>query len=136
MTALLEACGLRVDVGGRTVVQHLDLALRPGERLAVLGRNGAGKSSLLATLAGLRSPAAGEIRLQGKPYADRPARDAARLRAWLGQVHYDPFASTVLETVLTGRHPHLGRWDWESAADARLMAASTLSFGMFTARAF
>jgi len=122
MTALLEACGLRVDVGGRTVVQHLDLALRPGERLAVLGRNGAGKSSLLATLAGLRSPAAGEIRLQGKPYADRPARDAARLRAWLGQVHYDPFASTVLETVLTGRHPHLGRWDWESAADARIAA--------------
>lgn len=119
-TTLLEARGLRVEVGGRSVVQRLDLTLSVGERLAILGCNGAGKSTLLATLAGLRAPAAGDVLLAQKPYSEWSMRDAARQRAWLGQVQHDPFASTVLETVLTGRHPHLGRWDWETAADAQI----------------
>lgn len=114
---LLEACGLQVDVGGRTVVAGLDLALEAGQCLGILGRNGAGKSTLLATLAGLRPPAAGEVRLEGEPFTRFSPREAARRRAWLGQVQADPFASGVLETVLTGRHPHLGRWQWESEDD-------------------
>ena len=46
------------------------------------------------------------------------------MRAYLAQHQSDPFASTVLETVLVGRHPHLGRWDWESATDRRIAAAA------------
>jgi iron complex transport system ATP-binding protein len=84
---------------------------------------------LLATLAGLRTPAGGSV-LLGAP-ALRPAaspREAALRRAWLGQFAADPFGSTVLETALTGRHPHLGRWDWESKRDAEL-ARSALRRG-------
>lgn len=131
MTApLLATHGLQVEVGGRRVVAGLDLALRPGERLAILGRNGAGKSTLLATLAGLRPPAGGEVRLAGRSYGELTAREAARLRAWLGQVQSDPFASGVLETVLTGRHPHLGRWQWESREDARIAREALAAVGL------
>ena len=121
MTApLLEARQLAVDIGGRRVVDRLDLALAGGERLAILGRNGAGKSTLLSTLAGLRPPATGAVLLDGEDCSLLPAREAALRRAWLGQFQNDPFGSTVLETALTGRHPHLGRWAWESPRDAEL----------------
>jgi len=130
MSALLEVRALAVDIGGRRVVDRLDLTLQAGERLAILGRNGAGKSTLLATLAGLRPPAAGAVRLGGDDSAALAARDAALRRAWLGQFQNDPFGSTVLETALTGRHPHLGRWHWESPHDAGLARAALAAVGL------
>jgi len=51
--------------GGREVFAALDFAVESGEALAVTGRNGAGKSSLLRMIAGLLVPAAGAIRLEG-----------------------------------------------------------------------
>ncbi|MCL2523591.1 MAG: ABC transporter ATP-binding protein [Betaproteobacteria bacterium] len=130
MSPLLEARALAVEIGGRRVVEQLDLTLAPGERLAILGRNGAGKSTLLLTLAGLRPPAAGAVLLGGVDGAALPAREAALRRAWLGQFQNDPFGSTVLETVLTGRHPHLGRWAWESSGDAELARAALAAVGL------
>jgi len=130
MTCLLEARQLRVEVGGRCVVRSLDLTLAKGERLAILGCNGAGKSTLLSTLAGLRPAASGAVLLAGDDYRQLPARTAALRRAWLGQHLADPFGSGVLETVLTGRHPHLGRWEWESARDAQLARSALASVGL------
>ncbi|HSG23463.1 MAG TPA: ABC transporter ATP-binding protein [Azonexus sp.] len=127
---LLEARQLVVEVGGRCVVSQLDLAVGAGERVAILGRNGAGKSTLLSTLAGLRQPAAGAVLLDGEDCTLMPPRQAALKRAWLGQFQADPFGSTVLETALTGRHPHLGRWDWESTRDAELARGALKAVGL------
>ena len=127
---LLEARQLSVEIGGKTVVDRMNLTLLPGERLAILGRNGAGKSTLLSTLAGLRPPLAGAVLLDGEDCALLPARQAALRRAWLGQFQADPFGSTVLETALTGRHPHLGRWDWESKRDAELARGALAAVGL------
>ena len=127
---LLEARQLGVDIGGKTVVDRLNLSLQPGESLAILGRNGAGKSTLLSTLAGLRPPRAGAVLLDGEDCALLPPRQAALRRGWLGQFQSDPFGSTVLETALTGRHPHLGRWDWESKRDAELARGALKALGL------
>jgi len=121
---LLEARQLTVAIGPRTFCRDLDLTLLPGERLAILGRNGAGKSTLLSVLAGLRAPQAGEVRLDGATYAELGAHSSAQLRGWLPQSRGDAFASTVLETALVGRHPHLDRWGWESAKDAQIVRAA------------
>jgi iron complex transport system ATP-binding protein len=121
---ILETRHLAVSIGPHQVCRDLDLALTAGERLAILGRNGAGKSTLLATLAGLRHADSGELRVDGQTYPDLGLRAAARIRGWLGQDRSDPFASTVLEAVLTGRHPHLSRWSWESPSDARIARAA------------
>ncbi len=127
---ILEAGNLAVSIGPHRVCESLNLTLAPGERLAILGRNGAGKSTLLATLAGLREPDAGELRVEGRSYAELGLRTAARLRGWLGQERGDPFATTVLETVLAGRHPHLSRWAWETPADAGIARTALGALGL------
>lgn len=115
---LLETRQLTVGIGDRVFCRALDLKLYAGERLAILGRNGAGKSTLLSVLAGLRAPLAGEVRIKGQSYAALGARKSALIRGWLPQTRGDAFASTVLETALVGRHPHLDRWGWETDRDA------------------
>lgn len=118
---LLETRKLTVSIGDKTFCRDLDLSLQAGERLAILGRNGAGKSTLLSALAGLRAPQAGEVLINGSSYAALGARRSALVRGWLPQARGDAFASTVLETALVGRHPHLDRWGWESEKDAKIV---------------
>ena len=118
---LLESRKLSVGIGQRLFCRELNFQLQPGERLAILGRNGAGKSTLLAVLAGLRAAQGGTVQLSGKSYAALGTRQSALIRGWLPQARGDAFASTVLETALVGRHPHLARWGWESTNDARIV---------------
>jgi len=122
--ARLECRGLDVGVKGRRLVAGLDFTARSGRFIAVLGRNGVGKTMTLHTLAGVRTPAAGEVRLDGRTLADWPANARARRLALLPQTTEDPFPATVLETALIGRHPHLLFWQWEGPDDlARAQAA-------------
>jgi ABC-2 type transport system ATP-binding protein len=72
--------GLTKSYGGRTVVDQLDLDVHPGEVLGLIGANGAGKTTSVECLQGLRRPDAGEIRVLGLD----PARDADRLRPQIG----------------------------------------------------
>ena len=117
---VLEADALAVQVAGRRLCSPFDFRLEAGQCLALIGANGAGKTTLLHTLAGLRAPAAGRVLFDGRAVNTWAATDAARFRGLLAQQQPDHFAATVLETVLIGRHPHIGRWAWESEEDRRL----------------
>jgi iron complex transport system ATP-binding protein len=108
---------LSVSVPGRMLVRELDAALRPGRIVALLGRNGAGKSSLLHVLAGLRPAASGEVELEGRALPKWPRGEFALRVALLPQASDDPFPGSVLESALVGRHPHIDFWQWESEAD-------------------
>jgi iron complex transport system ATP-binding protein len=112
------ACGqLTVEVAGRVLVRNLQLQIASAAVTAVLGRNGAGKTMTLHTLAGLRAPARGTVLLDGEALANWPRRALARKLGLLTQTTEDPFPSTVLDSVLVGRHPHIDFWRWESDAD-------------------
>jgi iron complex transport system ATP-binding protein len=113
----LACSAVTVSVPGRVLVRDLDVVLKSGRMVAVLGRNGAGKSSLLHVLAGLRPPASGSVAWQGRELGHWPRRELARHVAFLAQAGEDPFPGTVLESALVGRHPHIGFWQWESEAD-------------------
>jgi iron complex transport system ATP-binding protein len=130
MSALMVAQNLTVRIGARLVCRALDLEVFPKETLVILGRNGAGKSTLLSTLAGLRPPAAGHVLLAGQSYAAHGPRNAARWRGWLGQRQDDPFPASVLETAIAGRHPHLGRWQWEGREDLRVTRQALQDAGL------
>jgi iron complex transport system ATP-binding protein len=127
---MLTATGLDVSIAGIAVCRALDLTLNGGESLAILGRNGAGKSTLLATLAGLRPAQGGTVSIAGIALPARDGRALATQRGYLAQQQNDAFATEVLEAVLAGRHPHLSRWEWESAADRRIAAQALDQVGL------
>jgi branched-chain amino acid transport system ATP-binding protein len=82
--AALELRGIRAGYGATVVLEALDLRIAPGECVAVLGRNGVGKSTLLATIMGHTTLQGGTIGLAGRDIASwRPHR---RARAGLGWV--------------------------------------------------
>lgn len=127
MNILLQTRGLSVEIAGKTICQALDLQIRANQSWAILGMNGAGKTTLLHTLAGLRSPQAGRIELLGKDIANLNKRTIAANLGVLLQDYEDAFPGTVLQTVLTGRHPHMKSWQWESADDIAI-AKQALAF--------
>ena len=66
---LLELKDLRAGYGGKPVLQGVNLSVRKGEIVAVIGRNGVGKSTLMKTLIGLIGTMSGEIRFSGRDIA-------------------------------------------------------------------
>jgi fructose transport system ATP-binding protein len=73
---ILQARGLVKRFGRVTALDHADFELYPGEVLAVIGDNGAGKSSLIKCLSGAQVPDEGEILLEGQPVTFRRPQDA------------------------------------------------------------
>ncbi|MBV9078482.1 MAG: ABC transporter ATP-binding protein [Methylobacteriaceae bacterium] len=72
---MLEVRGLAAGYGGTEVLRGIDLAVGPGEIVAVLGANGVGKTTLNKTLSGILSARRGEIRFDGQRLDNRPARE-------------------------------------------------------------
>ena len=116
----LRCAGVFISVPGRTLVENLDIDIRAGEVLAVLGPNGVGKSLTLHTLAGLRSADGGVTSLDGQSVTELPRQRIATRVALLPQYVEDVFPATVFDTVMIGRHPHIPRFQWESERDRRI----------------
>ena len=101
---VMQAKGLVKRYGRVTALDGADFELREGEILAVIGDNGAGKSSLIKCLSGATVPDAGEIRLDGRPVHFRSPIDARR--AGIETVYQDLAvapAMTIAENLFLGR---------------------------------
>lgn len=101
--ARLEVAGLSAGYGPTQIVQNISFDVPAGGRLAILGRNGVGKTTLLATLMGLSTRHAGSVRIDDVELTRR--RTSARALAGVGYVPQsrDVFASlTVEENLATG----------------------------------
>jgi iron complex transport system ATP-binding protein len=115
--SLLSCSALDIAVQECVLVARLNLQFQPGTITAVLGRNGTGKSLTLHTLAGLRAAPRGEILLNNRALRALPRREVAQQLSFVAQESEEPFPVTVLECALSGRHPHIDFWQWETAED-------------------
>lgn len=127
---ILAVRGLDIRAGERLLVQGLNLDVHAGESIALLGRNGTGKSLTLHTLAGLRTADGGSLILDGKPLDTFARRGVAQRIGLLLQDLETGHSQTVLETVLVGRHPHLAPWQWERDEDRRLARSMLARVGL------
>jgi len=116
MTSLV-CQSLDVSIGGKSICDGLNLELRAGQFWGLLGPNGIGKTTLLKCLAGLSPPDGGAVLLENQAIDKLPRRAIARLLGMLQQHTVYVFDASVIETALTGRHPHLGYWEREGGND-------------------
>lgn len=99
---MLSVQGLRVSYGAHVAVRGVDLQVSRGEIVALLGRNGSGRSTLARALMGLL-PAQGQVQWQGQSLLGRPAHEIARLGLGYVPESRDMFAAlTVHQNLLLG----------------------------------
>ncbi len=99
---LLEAKGLCFSYGRgqRPALDGVDFCIRSGEKVALLGENGSGKTSLLLALAGLLPALSGEICFQGRPWSGRPPGDwPSKVGLVFQEAEQQILATTVLSEV-------------------------------------
>lgn len=131
---------LRLDAvaWGGGILQPVNLDVRPGRVLAVLGANGAGKSSLLRLIYRFRVPDSGRVLLDGQDIHRLPARTVAQRVAAVLQEQPTDFALTVAEIVALGRAPHRRALAGPSTRDAHVVghALERLNLLGYADRAF
>lgn len=113
---------------GRALFGPFDWVVEPGEFWCLLGANGAGKSSLVATVAGLITPAAGRLRIAGRPIESCAIATLASLRGLLPQSFEAPFGLDALQTVMLARDPRTRRWLGDATADRKAALAALARF--------
>jgi iron complex transport system ATP-binding protein len=107
---VLRAIDLEWRADGAPVVERVTFDVGAGEFVALMGRNGAGKSTVLDMLAGLRTPSAGSVLLHDRRVEEWSAIERARLVGHLPQLVRTQSPLTVEQIVMMGRYPHAGRW--------------------------
>ena len=98
----LKGVSFTYAIGNDAVLNDVDLAVAPGERVAVVGPSGAGKSTLFSLLMRFYDPSAGAVTLEG---IDLKAADPTAVRAHLALVAQDPmiFAASAADNIRFGR---------------------------------
>ena len=127
---LLQARSLSLEKGGRRLCTDLDLGIEAGSCWGILGPNGAGKSTLLHVLAGLEPAEEGEVFYRAHSMHSWKRRELARELGVLFQLEESGLSSTLFETVLSGRHPHLGSFGLETAEDLAIAQEAIEASGL------
>jgi iron complex transport system ATP-binding protein len=114
---IVDARALAIGYAGRPVASGIDVSLRPGEVVCLLGPNGSGKTTLFKTLLGLIPRLDGSVAIDGRPIEGwRPGELAQRL-AYVPQASVSVFPFRVLDMAVMGRTARLGLFAAPGEAD-------------------
>ena len=142
---MIRIRGLKKRLGGKQVLDGVDLDIQAGETVVVMGRSGSGKSVLLKHIIGLMTPDEGSIEVEDQEIVGMAERDLDAVRRRFGMLFQSAalFDSlTVGENVGLGLHEHLHlpaaeietrvtqRLEWVGLAGVEAMKPASLSGGM------
>lgn len=115
--SLLSIKNLAISIANKQVCDALSLEFESGQIWGLLGSNGIGKTTLLHTLCHLRTEYSGDILINSENIETLKRKNLAQKIGIQLQHTEDTFPSSVIETALTGRHPHISNWQWEDKND-------------------
>lgn len=107
---------VRVDLGGQTIVDGMNLQLQGGQVVGLIGPNGVGKSTLMKAIASVL-PCEGSIQLDEQDVTALGHKQRARLISYLAQEKVAHWPLSVREIVMLGRLPHLATFESPTDAD-------------------
>jgi iron complex transport system ATP-binding protein len=128
--AILDLTNVTLSRGWRDVVKDVSLRVEAAERVALVGPNAAGKSTLLSGIAGLIPAKSGEIRLSGQSLASFSNREIARAVALVVAVQEGAPLLSVRESTELGRYPHTGPFQGPGPTDLDAVARALSETGL------
>lgn len=127
---LIEAQELSIGYNGKTVADSLSVQLRAGELVALLGKNGIGKSTLIRTLCGELPPLKGSVNIRGVSLDRIPRKRLARELAIVTTESLQAGALKVREIVGLGRQPYTGMFGRLNGDDEEFVIQSMENTGI------
>ena len=122
------------DAAGTSGFKNVSFSLENGEVMSILGPNGCGKTTLLKCLNSLIKLDKGSIVIDNQDVSRLPRARIARSIGYVPQLHQPAFPFSVLDTVLTGRAPHLGLLESPKPQDVSIAEESLETMGIYHLR--
>ena len=113
----LTVDGIECHYGSTKVLDDVNLSVKPGDFVGVLGPNGSGKTTLLKSISRLLKPSKGAILLDNENIYSLENIEVAKKLAVVPQDTSIGFSFKALDIVLMGRNPHMSRFQMESKKD-------------------
>lgn len=134
---MIAARNISLTLAGHDVLRNVTAEFRRGRITAVIGANGAGKTSLIRALAGLIQPQSGQVEMVGAALNELSHADRARMIGYLPQDGEPAWNVSAMELVSLGRLPHRNRFALPSGRDAiavetAMIVTDTLHFAART----
>jgi iron complex transport system ATP-binding protein len=114
----------------KNVLSGIDLEIKTGELMCILGANGTGKSTLLGCVCGILTPGKGDIFILGDNITDLPRSEIARRIGYVQQTHVPAFSYTVWQFVMMGRAPRVGFFSRPGKEDEEAVWAALADLGI------
>lgn len=111
-------------ISQRLILDHINLSIKPGQFVGLIGPNGSGKTSLLSLLGGLRKPSSGSVKMNGKNIQQISRRHLARQLAFVSQHNQALEQIDVAYIVNLGRTPYLSPFEPQTNEDDRIIQQS------------
>lgn len=135
---MINIRGLAAKQGAETVFNGIDLQLKQGDVISLLGPNGCGKTTLMRTILGLHPKTQGSVEIEGKSLEKTSAKALSKIISYVPQYHRLAFGYPVLDIVLMGVLAGHSEWALPTAAqkDQALRALETLNIAHLSQRPY